>query len=260
MGGRQLVMGQLGDMLRSAREEKGVSLAQAEAATMIRRAYLQALEDDEHGLLPGAVYTKGFLRNYAVYLGLDPTHVLSVYHREYPDRSQLPVEAPAAIKPRGTSQLITGGTITSLLLLVVIAVFSVYVYRQVTAFRQASPTASVAFVPTPTSIPPTVTVAAVAPSPSLTATPAPSPTSTPVPAGAEVTVKVSRDAWMQIQVDSQQAFEGILKAGQTQTWKGKDDVFVWTGNAGGVNIVFNGKDMGTLGGVGQIVKKDFKKT
>src|SRR5712692_793501 len=97
-------------MLRTAREAKGVSLAQAEAATMIRRAYLQALEDDDYHTLPGAVYVKGFLRNYAVYLGLDPSHVLSVYHREYPDQSQ-GVMAPAAIKPRGTSQLVTGGTI-----------------------------------------------------------------------------------------------------------------------------------------------------
>src|SRR5579872_4832253 len=100
-------------MLRTAREDKGVSLAQAEAATMIRRSYLQALEDDEHGLLPGAVYTKGFLRNYAVFLGLDPSHVLSVYHREYPDASAQDVVAPAAIKPRGARQLVSGGTLAT---------------------------------------------------------------------------------------------------------------------------------------------------
>src|SRR5581483_1797967 len=97
-------------MLRTAREEKGVSLAQAEAATMIRRAYLQALEDDDHTVLPGAVYTKGFIRNYATYLGLDANNMLSLYHRLYPDRSQ-DVIGPATIKPRGAGQLITGGTI-----------------------------------------------------------------------------------------------------------------------------------------------------
>ena len=121
-------MAQLGDMLRSAREAKGVSLAQAEAATMIKRSYLQALEDDDHGTLPGAVYTKGFLRNYAVYLGLDASHVLSLYHREYPDLSQ-DIVAPSRIKPHGTSQLITGGTLAAAVLVVVIAFFSVYVYR-----------------------------------------------------------------------------------------------------------------------------------
>ncbi|HEY8693710.1 MAG TPA: helix-turn-helix domain-containing protein [Chloroflexota bacterium] len=257
-------MGQLGTMLRTAREDRGVSLAQAEAATMIRRVYLQALEDDEHVLLPGAVYTKGFLRNYAVYLGLDPSHVLSVYHREYPDKSQ-DVVAPATIKPRGTSQLITGGTLATLLLVVVVAVFATYIFRQVQSFRQAQPSAAAAaLVPTPTPIPPTPTVAPAAlatAAAAAAAVPAQPPASKPAvnPDGAEVTAKVSQDAWFSIEIDGQRRFEGVVKAGQTQTWKGKDDVFVWTGNAGAVSIVFNGKDMGTLGAIGEVVKKDFKK-
>ncbi len=248
-------MGQLGAMLRTAREEKGVSLAQAEAATMIRRAYLQALEDDEHGALPGAVYVKGFLRNYASYLGLDPAHVLSIYHREYPDQSQ-EVVAPSTIRPRGTSQLVTGGTVATLLLVVVVAIFSTYIYRQVQSFRAAEPP-SQALEPTPTPIPPTVTPAPTQSAAPAAATPLPSPTVSP--SGAEVTARVLQDAWLQVEVDGQRKFEGILKAGQTQTWQGKDDVFVWVGNAGGVSIVFNGQELGTMGAVGQVVKKDFKK-
>ncbi|MBV8085785.1 MAG: helix-turn-helix domain-containing protein [Chloroflexi bacterium] len=248
-------MGQLGETLRQAREDKGVSLTQAEAATMIRRAYLQALEDDEHAVLPGAVYIKGFLRNYATYLGLDAGNVLSLYHREYRDVSQ-DIVAPATIKPRGTSQLVTGGTLAGALLIVVLSIFSVYIYRQVQAFRLAQPAAAAeALVPTPTPIPATpIGAAAVAAS----STPAPQPTPTPVPSGAEVTAKVSQDAWMQVMVDGQPSFEGTLKAGQSQTWKGKGDVFLWVGNAGGVSVVFNGQDIGTLGAKGEIVKKDFK--
>ncbi|MDE3077480.1 MAG: helix-turn-helix domain-containing protein, partial [Chloroflexota bacterium] len=158
-------MGQLGEMLRSAREAKGASLAQAEAATMIRRRYLQALEDEEPEILPGAVYTKGFLRNYAIYLGLDPNHVLSLYHRQYPDKEKDVVFQQPTIKPRGTSQLISGGTAAGLLLVVVLAIFSVYAYRQVQSFKQAAPQAS-QNVATPTPIPPTPTAAptlAVAP-------------------------------------------------------------------------------------------------
>jgi len=225
---------------------------------MIRRAYLQSLEDDDHTILPGVVYVKGFLRNYAVYLGLDPSHVLSIYHREFPDHSQ-PVVAPAAIKPRGTSQLVTGGTIASALLVLVIAVFSVYVYRQVQAFRQAAPAASAAeLIPTPTPIPATPTTIAVAAVSVASPTPLP-PTATPIPAAAELTAKVSQDAWMQVLVDGRPAFEGVIKAGQTQTWTGSSDVYLWVGNAGGVNVVFNGKDLGTMGARGQIVKRDFKK-
>jgi cytoskeleton protein RodZ len=248
-------VGQLGEVLRSARDEKGVSLAQAEAATMIKRAYLQALEEDDHAGLPGAVYVKGFVRNYAMYLGLDPSHTLSIYHREYPDPSLAPM-ASATIKPRGTSQLVTGGTVASLLLVVVVSIFSVYIFRQVQAFRQAQPAAeAAAFIATPTPIPPAATPVTPAAVQSSPLAPAPSPTL--VPGSTEVTAKASQDAWLQVQVDGQRSFEGVLKAGQTQTWKGKD-VFVWAGNAGGVNIVFNGREIGPLGAAGEVVKKDFK--
>ena len=62
----------LPDRLSAARERKGVDLVRAERDTKIRVRYLSALERGDYRDLPGAVYTKGFLRNYAIYLGLDP--------------------------------------------------------------------------------------------------------------------------------------------------------------------------------------------
>ena len=54
----------------------GVTLAEAEVATRIRQKYLAALESDEWQLLPGEVVGRGFLRNYATYLGLEPTEII----------------------------------------------------------------------------------------------------------------------------------------------------------------------------------------
>lgn len=54
----------------------GISLAEAEAATRIRQKYLTALEADEWHLLPGEVVGRGFLRNYATFLGLEPNEVI----------------------------------------------------------------------------------------------------------------------------------------------------------------------------------------
>jgi hypothetical protein len=62
----------LPERLYAAREHKGVDLYRAERDTKIRARYLGALERGDYKELPGAVYTKGFLRNYALYLGLDP--------------------------------------------------------------------------------------------------------------------------------------------------------------------------------------------
>lgn len=67
---------ELGALLRERREAMGASLAEVETATRIRQKYLAALESDEWDLLPGEVIGRGFLRNYATYLGLDPTEVI----------------------------------------------------------------------------------------------------------------------------------------------------------------------------------------
>jgi cytoskeleton protein RodZ len=72
----------LPDRLTAARERKGVDLFRAERDTKIRVRYLSALESGDYRDLPGAVYTKGFLRNYAIYLGLDPEDVLRQWRRE----------------------------------------------------------------------------------------------------------------------------------------------------------------------------------
>jgi transcriptional regulator with XRE-family HTH domain len=69
-------MQELGAMLRKRREAMGASLAEVEAATKIRQKYLAALEADEWPLLPGEVVGRGFLRNYATYLGLDSTELI----------------------------------------------------------------------------------------------------------------------------------------------------------------------------------------
>jgi hypothetical protein len=71
----------LPERLLSARERKGVDLYRAERDTKIRARYLAALERGDYRELPGAVYTKGFLRNYALYLGLDPDDVLLQWRR-----------------------------------------------------------------------------------------------------------------------------------------------------------------------------------
>jgi cytoskeletal protein RodZ len=72
----------LGETLYLARERKGVDLYRAERDTKIRAKHLEALENDDYGQLPGQVYTKGFLRNYAVYLGLDPDEALERWREQ----------------------------------------------------------------------------------------------------------------------------------------------------------------------------------
>lgn len=87
----------LPERLLTARERKGVDLYRAERDTKIRARYLAALERGDYKELPGAVYTKGFLRNYALYLGLDPDDVLLQWRRERVESKEV---EPVIVVPR----------------------------------------------------------------------------------------------------------------------------------------------------------------
>lgn len=72
-------MSDLGELLRQARVYKGASLRDAERATRISRTYLEALESQDFSLLPPPAYARGIVKNYSLYLGLDPAAILSLY-------------------------------------------------------------------------------------------------------------------------------------------------------------------------------------
>src|SRR5438045_557946 len=98
-------MAAAGDMLRLGRESRGVPLGEVARETRIRVEYLEAIEAGNWAALPGDVYTRGFLRNYANYLGLDPAAVIAAYEgrSETGKRRPRPASAPvaaAAASPR----------------------------------------------------------------------------------------------------------------------------------------------------------------
>jgi cytoskeleton protein RodZ len=75
-------MPSLGEQLRAQRERKDITLEQAAADTRIREKFLKALEEGDYPSLPGAVYTRGFLRNYADYLDLETDELVMLYQQE----------------------------------------------------------------------------------------------------------------------------------------------------------------------------------
>src|SRR3712207_1839318 len=74
----------IGPVLKKARKERGLTLEEAEHATKIRKRYLDGLEREDYGVLPDAVYARGFLKTYANYLGLDGEELA----RELKDRKR----------------------------------------------------------------------------------------------------------------------------------------------------------------------------
>jgi cytoskeletal protein RodZ len=138
----------LPERLLAGRERKGVDLYRAERDTKIRARYLAALERGDYRELPGAVYTKGFLRNYALYLGLDPDDVLLQWRRERGDpkepQQQISVPRPLVAPRQGLT--FSPSLVVFALLSVAVLAFAAYLGVQLLRFAK----------------PPTITVTAPA--------------------------------------------------------------------------------------------------
>jgi cytoskeleton protein RodZ len=92
-------MFEIGPALREARERRGLAFGDVEADTAIRTRYIRALEEEQFHVLPGATYTKGFLRAYAEYLGLDGQLFIDELNSRHHD-ARTPQEQPIASQPR----------------------------------------------------------------------------------------------------------------------------------------------------------------
>ena len=128
----------LPERLYAARERKGVDLYRAERDTKIRARYLGALERGDYKELPGAVYTKGFLRNYALYLGLDPDEVLDHWRRERGEgRDAAPVIAvPRPIAAPRQGLTFSPSILVVALLTILVLAFGAYLGIQVLRFAK----------------------------------------------------------------------------------------------------------------------------
>ena len=89
-----MVMSDFGGKLRQARERRGISLRQIAATTKISVAALEALERNDTSKLPGGIFSRAFVRSYAIEIGLDPDETV----REFLDRFQGEPAAPVVTR------------------------------------------------------------------------------------------------------------------------------------------------------------------
>lgn len=112
-------MFEVGRSLRDARRQRGIELDAAQRATHIRRRYLEALEEERFDLLPAPAYARGFLREYAEFLGLDGDIYVAEYDERFAPREELAVTPPRLRSPTRT---LPSGIVTLVLAIVVVAI------------------------------------------------------------------------------------------------------------------------------------------
>ena len=236
----------IGERLRNAREAKGLTLAVAETLTRIRATYLSALEEEQFARLPGAVYARGYLRTYALALGLDPDDLMEAYPGAFsrshePIFTSLPTEIPIrpAVPPSVTRRiaLYAGGAI-----LLVIAILGIIGYQQLHQFAQPVPKPA----PPPTSEP---AHPAEEPAPSPASPPLAGAVQPAAPAaraaipggGVELTVQATGPCWLLVSADGEEVFKGTVNAGDVRVWRARARVTVRVGNSEAVSVLVNGQ-------------------
>ncbi|HVH52416.1 MAG TPA: RodZ domain-containing protein [Gaiellaceae bacterium] len=93
-------MFQIGASLREARTRRGLSAADVHQGIRIRERYLTALEEERWDMLPGEAYTKGFLRTYAEFLGLNGNLYIDEYNARIAHRDEEPLVPEALATPK----------------------------------------------------------------------------------------------------------------------------------------------------------------
>lgn len=256
-GAENRVEGAIGPYLREIRESRGVSLDEAARVTRIGKNYLVAIEEESFDKLPSVAYIKGFLRIYAVYLGLSGDEVVGRYESALAPRPPQPAGEARQSKPerKGDAKARRRGRwfVPFMLLVIVAAIAYLVDDKEERPARVEPPVTRPRVVAAPAPVQPLRTSAtariATAPSP-----PVPEAKVAPVSAGSEpstkgiiLKLKVTQDSRLNITIDDAISQEYDLKAGDLIEWKGERVFTLDLGNAGGIEAEFNGKPLKPFG-------------
>lgn len=257
-------MSQLGERLRMARESQGISLSQAAVETRILQRYLIALEEGDFQHLPGDVYARGFIRNYAIYLNIPAEELIDLYRRERG------VTDPIQIKPATSSPRIRGLVVPSFfgVFFVVLALVGIsYLVLNATnrlgensQQTSARPTAFATPGPLPTSAPDATSAPILAGVPTdspLSATTdtagvAIPPTTTPPAPDAPIMIEIRIDpgdnpgSWLNVMTDGKPVLQRVLKPGEIWQGVAQRKVYLKAGNASVVAVIVNGQEQPRL--------------
>jgi cytoskeletal protein RodZ len=80
-----VIVTELGNVLKEAREGKGLSLDELQSITKIQKRYLIGIEDGNYSMMPGKFYVRAFIKQYAEAVGLDPDPLFEQYKNEIPN-------------------------------------------------------------------------------------------------------------------------------------------------------------------------------
>ena len=272
-------MGSFGNKLKREREMRGVTLDEISESTKIARRHLEALENEDFGSLPGGVFNKGFVRAYARFIGIDEDQAVADYvaagNEAPPPEDRFPLEIhekpDRQLNPRSSSLPLIASVVALVLVVAGSAMWRAKHHSTAAALAapsipaqsetlqgngdsadQTSTASSQAEADNPDRKGAAVEKRVAATDSRETASlepKAPETDSTPaIPESSFVVlIKAKEDAWISVVADGRRVSHGILKADKQRIIRAGKQILLTTGNAGGIDISFNGKPLGVIG-------------
>lgn len=246
-----------GEELRREREIRGISLKEIADATKISKRFLEAIERNDHTTLPAPVFTRGFVREYARYVGLNSEEMVNRYNfaaanddriEKPPHVEKYPQTPPRDITPKPRPKRgippAYARVDRNLLFALLIAVALGSVAYWAVQYRRAREAA-------PETIPVTQATTTVP----IPVAPAPATPAAPDDSVLRLEVEVTDDSWVVLDADGKNVVNDEMKIGDKRTFEASEAFrFRSIGNAAGLKLTLNGTVIPVLGEDGEVVK------
>ncbi|MFN8403048.1 MAG: DUF4115 domain-containing protein [Anaerolineales bacterium] len=262
---------EIGRELRARREMLGLHLDEVERNTHVKAHYLEALETGAMENLPSTVQTRGMLSNYSSFLDLDVDAILLRFadalqtrHRERnPQKpARQPGEAITSKLPPLRS-FVAGDLVFGIGIAVLLVGFLIWAINRVVTLQNqeviqsTAPSISDVLLATtdPSLFTPTATL-------SLVEDDAPTVTIVIPTQNLNVNVQVNLLAvertYMRVIVDGEEVFNGRVIPGTAYPFEAEEQVEVLVGSGAAIRVVYNGRDLGLLGGFGEVISNIYR--
>lgn len=250
----------IGETLRKAREASGLDLQEIAMTLKIRHEHLRAIEGNDFEKLPADVFTIGYIREYAKFLKISANPLIEAY-KEIRSREDRPVEIiteplPGKKIPVSRRMLLYLLIITALITAIAFLTYSrpsktpAKETREIIA--QTAPLTgndekkipSPALAPQVEPIPQPTPVQHVAPAPK------------PAIASGKYILKATaiENTWLRVDMDDGKREDIFMRPGESKEWTSQKGFSLWLGNAGGLRLTLNAKDLGIPGVSGHTIR------
>jgi cytoskeleton protein RodZ len=277
-----------GARLKREREQRKISLDDISVSTKIGTRFLIAIEEEQFDQLPGGIFSKGFVRAYARYLGIDEAQAVADYvtasGASLPEATPEPLAdlALPQVRESATKERAAGLPWEMLAIALLVVAFGFAIWGFLSREKSRGP-APVAPAPVPASSGEVKSSTATPANPAPAASPSPAPVvgntasesripetqvpessaakvaagsapgsplaaaSAPNPGAFLVQITAHEDSWVAISADGKEIMQGTLSTSAEKSVGARNEIVIKTGNAGALDVSFNGKKLGLAG-------------